>query len=73
MRAVAVDLSGDGALAGGLVSGLVLWLAKMLIGRTLADVTAEMARLRNEVSRLNQSVAYIKGRLAIDDTGPPAP
>jgi hypothetical protein len=63
MRGVAMEISGDGAMAGGVVSAIVLWLAKLLIGRTLGQVTAELALLRKEVGTLNKEVAFIRGRM----------
>lgn len=65
-----MEISGDGAVAGGLMSALILWIAKLLIGRTLTEVTDELKSLRAEVAQLNKEVSFIRGRLrrkGVDD------
>ena len=70
LRRAMMEISGDGAVAGGLMSALILWIAKLLIGRTLTEVTDELKSLRAEVAQLNKEVSFIRGRLrrkGVDD------
>lgn len=58
-----MEFSGDSALAGGVVSALVVWLVKLLVGRAFGEVSRELVSLRQEVSQLNKDVAFIRGRM----------